>query len=728
MKGIKFLFITLSLYIVSLPAIINAQITIDGNFDDWIGINPYVTDNQSDNGGGNGDLIAGYYTNDETTLYLKTEVAGTFLPVDWTNYYVIYIDTDKSTSTGLTYGWWTMGADYRVVIFNSVQYLQVFMGTTQSEDKWGWDGTVDNSKTIIASFNNNACELGLLFSDIGVTSDNSIWIQWRAEPGTDAMPEFSSVRTDAHLSKTMMKVLVPAYFSSSDANWERLVAQAATMPGQLYAIANLNDGPGVEKDYTFSAVLENMHNNNGRILGYVYTSYGNRTIDLVKSDIDKWYQFYPSIDGIFLDEQPNVPGKEAYYMEIYNYIKGKNSISLVVTNPGVNTTESYLFYNGTRIADVICIFDSDSGFEQWEPASWCYKYSSINFYVLPYNTNESQYVARVDRAKERNVGWIYCTDDNGNNPWDRLPKYFENFCEYILTGIFTPMPTDLTSKIKIDGHFDDWKDIVPLNISESLLPGSYSSDTSANIKNVWATYDSTNFYMSFQVSSDFEYTKYFYHVFIDVTNDSLLTKAGFVYKDSAAIGAEFMLENDNMWKYTGSGGSEWGWSGLSGIDKADSANITEISIPLRTLVNNNSKVIKFFVQVNEATEPYSIVSAAPFDYMLNYYEVKLDFITGVNSKLLLQTFILYNNFPNPFNPTTNIRYQLSKTSNVTLTIYNMLGQEVVKLVDDETQLTGTYNVVWNGKDALGNSMASGIYFYQLKADGFISSKKMVLIK
>jgi hypothetical protein len=580
----------------------------------------------------------------------------------------------------------------------------------------------------MAAFSGNSCELGILFSDIGITASNSIWIQWRAEPGTDAMPEFGSERTDASFTSDIMKILVPAYFGSSDFNWERLATQAAKVPGLIYAIANLNNGPGAEKDNAFSNIVENMHTNSGKVIGYVYTSYGNRAIDLVKSDIEAWYQFYPSIDGIFLDEQPNTAGKEAYYMEIYNYIKEKDSSSLVVTNPGTNTTESYLFYNGNRIADVICIFENHSGFGQWNPASWCNKYSRSNFYILSYDTDENQYVKRVDRAKEVNIGWIYCTDDGGDNPWDRLPKYFENFVDYIVTGIFTPTPADFTSKIKIDGQFDDWQGIVPLNISQGLVPGSYSPDTSANIKNVWATYDTTNLYLSFQVSSKFDYTKYFYHVFIDVTDDSLSSKEGFVYNDSAAIGAEYMLENDNMWKYTGSGGSEWGWSGFGGIEKVNSVDRTEISVPLKNLMNKSSNVIKFFVQVNQATEPYSITSTAPYDYMSDYYELNLDIPTDVSVELLPQDYLLYTNYPNPFNPTTNISYRLPKTSNVTLTIYNSLGQEVVKLLDNEMQNAGMYNVSWNGKDACGNSVASGIYFYQLKANDYVLSKKMVLIK
>ncbi|AFN75554.1 FG-GAP repeat protein [Melioribacter roseus P3M-2] len=89
---------------------------------------------------------------------------------------------------------------------------------------------------------------------------------------------------------------------------------------------------------------------------------------------------------------------------------------------------------------------------------------------------------------------------------------------------------------------------------------------------------------------------------------------------------------------------------------------------------------------------------------------------------------LNQNYPNPFNPTTNITYELPKQSNVTITVYNSLGQEVIRLVNNEMQSAGTYKITWSGKDAYGNSLASGIYYYQLNTDDVVLSKKMILLK
>jgi hypothetical protein len=91
------------------------------------------------------------------------------------------------------------------------------------------------------------------------------------------------------------------------------------------------------------------------------------------------------------------------------------------------------------------------------------------------------------------------------------------------------------------------------------------------------------------------------------------------------------------------------------------------------------------------------------------------------------TFDLSQNYPNPFNPTTNIRYQLPQTVNVTLVIYNMLGQEVRKLVNGE-QPAGYHTVVWDGRDKAGRPVPSGVYYYRLQAGSFTETKKMVVAK
>jgi len=89
---------------------------------------------------------------------------------------------------------------------------------------------------------------------------------------------------------------------------------------------------------------------------------------------------------------------------------------------------------------------------------------------------------------------------------------------------------------------------------------------------------------------------------------------------------------------------------------------------------------------------------------------------------------LKQNFPNPFNPETRIKFDLAKTSNVNLIIYNIKGQLLKTLVNESFE-SGSHSVIWDGKDNKGNSVSSGVYFYQLKVNNKTEGiKKMLLLK
>ncbi len=89
---------------------------------------------------------------------------------------------------------------------------------------------------------------------------------------------------------------------------------------------------------------------------------------------------------------------------------------------------------------------------------------------------------------------------------------------------------------------------------------------------------------------------------------------------------------------------------------------------------------------------------------------------------------LSQNYPNPFNPETTIPYALSSDAIVSLTIYNIAGQVVRKLVDGEALAAGQYQAVWDGRSESGASVASGMYFYLLRAGDFVAKRKMVLLR
>ena len=89
---------------------------------------------------------------------------------------------------------------------------------------------------------------------------------------------------------------------------------------------------------------------------------------------------------------------------------------------------------------------------------------------------------------------------------------------------------------------------------------------------------------------------------------------------------------------------------------------------------------------------------------------------------------LSQNYPNPFNPETTIPYALSSDAIVSLTIYNIAGQVVRKLVDGESLAAGQYQAAWDGRSESGASVASGMYFYLLHAGDYVAKRKMVLLR
>ncbi len=97
--------------------------------------------------------------------------------------------------------------------------------------------------------------------------------------------------------------------------------------------------------------------------------------------------------------------------------------------------------------------------------------------------------------------------------------------------------------------------------------------------------------------------------------------------------------------------------------------------------------------------------------------------------ILPKAFTLGQNAPNPFNPSTTIRYTVPEGNQeyVTLKVYDLRGQLVRTLVDRFVE-SGAYSVIWDGTDETGRDVSSGVYFYRMKAGDFVQTRKMVLLK
>ena len=104
-------------------------------------------------------------------------------------------------------------------------------------------------------------------------------------------------------------------------------------------------------------------------------------------------------------------------------------------------------------------------------------------------------------------------------------------------------------------------------------------------------------------------------------------------------------------------------------------------------------------------------------------------IVGIDDEIagLSAEFSLSQNYPNPFNSETVLRYTLPNSSNLSLVIYNIIGQEIMRW-DEQSTLPGYYEKTWNGTNKFGVPVGSGVYLYRLIAGDFVETHKMVLLK
>lgn len=131
-------------------------------------------------------------------------------------------------------------------------------------------------------------------------------------------------------------------------------------------------------------------------------------------------------------------------------------------------------------------------------------------------------------------------------------------------------------------------------------------------------------------------------------------------------------------------------------------------------------------KLNIFLNPYQ-VAVFTISRQEEYVELPTIFVDVEREKKIEQPahYALLNNFPNPFNPSTTISYQLPKPAHVKILIYNLMGQKIRALVNSK-QAAGNYQIKWDGLTDGGFSAASGIYFYKLETENFVECKKMIL--
>jgi Spherulation-specific family 4 len=234
-----------------------------------------------------------------------------------------------------------------------------------------------------------------------------------------------------------LQILIPLYiypnwYDKSKYAWKQVIAAAKKVP--IVAIINPNSGPNnAPPNADYQQGIKDLRQAGVQIIGYVPSSYANRDLQAVKTDIDLYTKYF-QVDGIFIDEAASSIDKSRYYQQIYQYIKTKSTKYNVVINPGVNLDTSYV---DQKVADTIVMFENHhQNWRNYQPIGLNKKYAPQNFAALVHTTADRKLMkSTLDRAIKNRFGYIYITNDSTNtpnkNPWDTLPEYWQAEVNYI---------------------------------------------------------------------------------------------------------------------------------------------------------------------------------------------------------------------------------------------------------------------------------------------------------
>jgi hypothetical protein len=231
--------------------------------------------------------------------------------------------------------------------------------------------------------------------------------------------------------------LVPAYFypTGSPNPWHTMCENMDSGGSGSTAIMNPENGPGKAVNSDYTSAVKFCHKEGQNVIGYVYSSYTKRNLKEVEEAVGDYYSWYPTIDGIFVDEMAQTPTAEAecpeckgtgmtvegYYKALYAYIHAKSSEADVIGNPGAPATTAWQL-NAPAADEVVTFEGSGTAFAAYKPPSWVLHKSSNEIGVIVHDvTGATQMKEVCEKAEnEDNAGLLYITD----HPYNELPSYW----------------------------------------------------------------------------------------------------------------------------------------------------------------------------------------------------------------------------------------------------------------------------------------------------------------
>lgn len=257
----------------------------------------------------------------------------------------------------------------------------------------------------------------------------------------------SSAHADA------LGLLVPAYiFPEGDVNlaaYRDLADAASRIP--VTVILNPASGPGTSASPAYNAIISDIKNAGGNVIGYIPSTFGNRPAGDIVADVQLYRSLYGegAFDGFFIDEFSNDPGDLGVHRSVYNDIKGIDPSLSIVANPGLAVPES--FFSVTQpTADTVVVFENfASSYPSNDPPAFYDNLDSSRLaqivHTVPTSGDIDETVTQIiDQAVSENTGWIFATDDTLPNPFDTLPSFFDSLVDEVEAVNAVPEPASVT--------------------------------------------------------------------------------------------------------------------------------------------------------------------------------------------------------------------------------------------------------------------------------------------
>ncbi len=340
-------------------------------------------------------------------------------------------------------------------------------------------------------------------------------------------------------------------------------------------------------------------------------------------------------------------------------------------------------------------------------------------------------------------------------------------------SVYSHNADQIVSEIVIDGDLLDWVSagIQPADVDESAEElGDMPTGPEFDIQDIYFTSDSTNLYVRIDINPSATFAGIYnnyanssaFQLFFDVNwgDTTGLGYGGFwrlpvdyMVDLSAALHPDSTGNKVPVYRYIAD------WAGafeefsevpevFAAFAKNTEDNVVEIAIP-RAGVNMGTDVRPWLYVVgdeiwdNEEYVPNTIVDgwggAEGEFYAINYNFISGSSVHRIGDKSVptavddyttgtVTNFGLVSNYPNPFNPTTTIEFSNPVSDAVSVIIYDILGNKVSTLINNQELTPGLKRVVWNGKDDNNNQMVSGVYIYRITSGKLNAAKKMMLLK